>query len=597
MSSAVRIPRNPGRLLLPMGTALLMLLAACAMLVPQRALADSDAPQVVSLRFEEQEVHAGKPVHLVVGFADEVSGVASARVTIRKRATLKPGAGGSGEKAIGDYVLSTEEHKVFAGSRQSFDYGNGRISSWSGTPYDGSCVFEIEIPTMASGGTWTVSAVELADLAGNRLDWSADGRTALGTAPPEFTVDPKYRFGAECSIGSPKLVQYLESMGEGETALVRTALGYGSGPVMYPGRLPEDSFPENPGYYDWGHKTIATGSRYGTLPKQAFEAIRGHDKTILVVGVAGGVYRSSVFGTGEGEQGYGSAEFALAFNGREVAGNASGFDVSVGLQYGHFDEQSEIERKWTCRFENHRGERDSFCALGCEYGTFATFHPDVDDTWHENSPYMWVSIGETGKDLPCGVDVSLFRTVPRWCAVCTDYPFADSGHAYEDESIPAGTLRLYRYEHGKAVEQPGSPCSKWLDQRHGELSTDSSTDAQYGFGFHVSREGLYGVGPTDLADWKRAARRMISMEADEVVVGSGVSSMAPRSYAGYLAETLVIKTRKLAKKSVRGSLEGSEISTVRVDVGSRKDNARYAKKYRKIFTKGNCGKKVRVVPK
>ena len=46
--------------------------------------------------------------------------------------------------------------------------------------------------------------------------------------------------------------------------------------------------------------------------------------------------------------------------------------------------------------------------------------------------------------------------------------------------------------------------------------------------------------------------------------------------------------------SVRGSLKGSKVRKVKVKVGKKKVNKQYAKKYKKIFTKKNAGKKVKV---
>ena len=45
---------------------------------------------------------------------------------------------------------------------------------------------------------------------------------------------------------------------------------------------------------------------------------------------------------------------------------------------------------------------------------------------------------------------------------------------------------------------------------------------------------------------------------------------------------------------VKGSLKGSKVKTVQVKVGSKKLNKKYVKKYKKIFTKKICGKKVKV---
>ena len=60
------------------------------------------------------------------------------------------------------------------------------------------------------------------------------------------------------------------------------------------------------------------------------------------------------------------------------------------------------------------------------------------------------------------------------------------------------------------------------------------------------------------------------------------------------AGTIVVKTKALTKESVRGSLKGSKVKRVKVKVGSKKINKKYVKKYRKIFTKKNAGRKVKV---
>lgn len=51
---------------------------------------------------------------------------------------------------------------------------------------------------------------------------------------------------------------------------------------------------------------------------------------------------------------------------------------------------------------------------------------------------------------------------------------------------------------------------------------------------------------------------------------------------------------KLKKSSVKRSLKGSQISKVKVQVGKKKTNKKYVKKYKMIFTKKNAGRKVKV---
>lgn len=57
---------------------------------------------------------------------------------------------------------------------------------------------------------------------------------------------------------------------------------------------------------------------------------------------------------------------------------------------------------------------------------------------------------------------------------------------------------------------------------------------------------------------------------------------------------VVVATKKLTKKSVKGALKKAKVTKVVVHVGTKKANKSYAKKYRKYFTKSNCGKKVTV---
>ena len=57
---------------------------------------------------------------------------------------------------------------------------------------------------------------------------------------------------------------------------------------------------------------------------------------------------------------------------------------------------------------------------------------------------------------------------------------------------------------------------------------------------------------------------------------------------------LIVKTKLLKKKTVKGSLKGSKVKTIQVKVGSKKVNKSFATKYKKLFTKKNAGKKVTI---
>jgi len=50
----------------------------------------------------------------------------------------------------------------------------------------------------------------------------------------------------------------------------------------------------------------------------------------------------------------------------------------------------------------------------------------------------------------------------------------------------------------------------------------------------------------------------------------------------------------LTKGSVKGSLKGSKINKIQIRLGKASLNKKYIKKYKKIFSKKNAGKKVTI---
>ena len=79
-----------------------------------------------------------------------------------------------------------------------------------------------------------------------------------------------------------------------------------------------------------------------------------------------------------------------------------------------------------------------------------------------------------------------------------------------------------------------------------------------------------------------------------VTIGKNVKKIKKNAFKGSKAIKMIVKSKKLRKASVKGSLKGSRIKTIKVKVGKKKDNKKYVKKYKKIFTKKNAGKKVRI---
>ena len=95
------------------------------------------------------------------------------------------------------------------------------------------------------------------------------------------------------------------------------------------------------------------------------------------------------------------------------------------------------------------------------------------------------------------------------------------------------------------------------------------------------------IGPKAFKGAKKALK--------SVVIGKNVASIAKGAFKGCpKLKTLIVKTKKLKKKKVKGSLAGSSVKTIKVKVGSKKANKKYVKKYKKIFKKKNSGKKVTV---
>ncbi|MEE1229212.1 MAG: FMN-binding protein [Lachnospiraceae bacterium] len=80
----------------------------------------------------------------------------------------------------------------------------------------------------------------------------------------------------------------------------------------------------------------------------------------------------------------------------------------------------------------------------------------------------------------------------------------------------------------------------------------------------------------------------------KVVIGKKIIQIRAGAFQKSKVKSLVIKTKKLKKKSVKGCLKRSKVKTIRIKVGSKKVNKRYVKRYRKIFTKKNTGKNVSV---
>lgn len=85
----------------------------------------------------------------------------------------------------------------------------------------------------------------------------------------------------------------------------------------------------------------------------------------------------------------------------------------------------------------------------------------------------------------------------------------------------------------------------------------------------------------------------------KLAIGPKVSIVESRAFEGCKKlKTLTVKSKHLknldSPENIRGCLRGSSVKTLKIRVGSKAANKRYAKKYKKIFTEKICGKKVTV---
>ena len=80
----------------------------------------------------------------------------------------------------------------------------------------------------------------------------------------------------------------------------------------------------------------------------------------------------------------------------------------------------------------------------------------------------------------------------------------------------------------------------------------------------------------------------------KVTISSEVKKLASGAFAGSRVVKLVLKTRKLTRSRVKGSLKASKIKMVLVRAAKGRKNKRIIKKYKKWFVRSVAGKKVKV---
>lgn len=91
-----------------------------------------------------------------------------------------------------------------------------------------------------------------------------------------------------------------------------------------------------------------------------------------------------------------------------------------------------------------------------------------------------------------------------------------------------------------------------------------------------------------------SAKAFTAKKIRKVTLGANVTTIKKKAFSKSKAKKIVLKTSSLKKSSVKGCLKGSKVKTIQVKVGSKKKNKKQVKLYKKIFTKKNTGRKVKV---
>lgn len=150
----------------------------------------------------------------------------------------------------------------------------------------------------------------------------------------------------------------------------------------------------------------------------------------------------------------------------------------------------------------------------------------------------------------------------------------------------------------KAVEIPATVTTigarAFKDTALKSVSTDAATVARSAFAGCESLKSASLPKVTEIGKYAfNGAAKLKSL-----ATGKKLEVIGYKALAGTKIGTLIVSSKKLTKGSVKGSLKGSNVKKVVVDVsGSKKTVAKTVEKYKKFFTKKNCGKSVKVVAK
>ena len=161
---------------------------------------------------------------------------------------------------------------------------------------------------------------------------------------------------------------------------------------------------------------------------------------------------------------------------------------------------------------------------------------------------------------------------------------------YAEESIKAARLEGNAFRL-RLRNMDNALAQSWLECQIYTLSFPNYFDKQR-FGMpgykkvtHLLGEALYNK------DYKAAYEYLIQCGTKEAKLPF---SGDHKAFKGTKVKTLTVKTGKLTKRPVKASLKNSKVRTIKVNAGKKKLNKKYVKRYKKIFTKKNAGRKVTV---
>ena len=172
--------------------------------------------------------------------------------------------------------------------------------------------------------------------------------------------------------------------------------------------------------------------------------------------------------------------------------------------------------------------------------------------------------------------------------------YDDAGRAVLDTIKADGDRAIDRAKDVDSVAEALADAKAAMDA---VKTKSSNTDTTPVGSVHTVNGSMYVVTSASTASLSKAkSQKTFTLPAAVNIDGKtfSVTGIKAKAFKGAKEKTLIVKTKKLTKKSVQGSLKGSKVKTVKVKVGNKKTNKKFVKKYKKIFKKKNCGKKVRV---